>query len=327
MQSFQFVSAQSFSEVADLLGSDSMVLAGGTDLIPLMRDRIVLPRLIVDVNRVQGAGEVVVHQDGAAELGAVVRLTDVSNHPGVRRHYPALAQACAEVGTHQIRNVATLGGNLCQRPRCWYYRSGVSCLKSGGESCPAREGLNEYLAILGGGPCWAPHPSDPAVALVALGAEVTVRGRNGDTRIIPVGDLFVLPASRVDRETCLEPYEVIEQIKLRSELAGTGQAFYKVMQRQAWDFALVSIAVVWPKRGRQPRVVLGGVAPTPWAINPAAIPTAPRRNARAHTIDGWARQVAEQALKDARPLSQNGYKVDLAKNVMRKVLVETFRLA
>ncbi len=325
MQSFQLVSAHSFTEVVDLLGSDSVVLAGGTDLIPLMRERIVLPRLIVDVNKVSGAGEVVVHQDGAAELGAVVRLSDVTNHPGVRRHYPALAQACAQVGTHQIRNVATLGGNLCQRPRCWYYRSGVPCWKSGGESCPAREGLNEYLAILAGGPCWAPHPSDPAVALVALGAEVAVRGRNGNTRIVPVNDLFVLPSDRMDRETCLEPHEVIEQIRLPSQLAGTRQAFHKVMQRQAWDFALVSIAVVWPKRGRQPRVVLGGVAPTPWAVDPGAIPAAPRRNARARTIDQWARHVAEQALQGARPLSQNGYKVDLAKNVIRKVLLETFR--
>lgn len=324
MQSFRHTYARSFAEAAALLGPDALLLAGGTDLVPLMQERIAVPRLLVDVTRIPDGAAVAVAGAQGARIGAVARLGDLAGHAALRRLYPAFASACAHVGTKQIRTMATLGGNLCQRPRCWYYRSGVPCWKNGAAECPAQDGINDYLGILGGGPCWAPHPSDPAVALVALDARVTIRRGNQEVVEVPLVDLYVLPAVTPDRETVLQSDDVIERVTIPARLAGVRQLFVKVTQRQAWDFALVSVAIAWPRRRRRPRVVLGGVAPLPWFVDPEQLPPAPRSGTRQQAVELWSVHVADLLLRGAKPLSRNAYKVAMAKAIIRRALSESF---
>jgi xanthine dehydrogenase YagS FAD-binding subunit len=322
-----FYRASSFEEAAGLLRSAAAVLAGGTDLFPLLKDGLVKPVLLVFIGDIPGARAIRVTERGGARIGAAARLADIANHPGVRRFFPAVAQACRSVGTLQIRNTASLGGNLCQRPRCWYYRSGILCLKSGGQGCPAREGLGEALAVLGGGPCWAVHPSDPAVALLALDARVTIRRADGSTRETPLDEFYCLPQERLDRETRLEEGEIVERITIPPRYAGSRQRYVKVTQRAAWDFALVSAAVVWERRRLRPRIALGGLAPRPWLVESSRLDEPPVAHRRPDKVawELWAIRIAEQALRGSRAWSGNGYKIDLAKQLIRKMLLESWR--
>jgi len=315
MQGFEHDEVTSFADVRRKVGRRDVLIAGGTDLVPLMRDGLVTPRTVVNLKTIRNSAVIRASRTGAT-FGALALVADVAAHAGVQRAFPALAAACDAVGTPQIRNMATLGGNLCQRIRCWYFRQNVPCHKTGGRGCPAVEGLNEYLGILGGGPCHAPHPSDPAVALAALDARVHVRSANpgrkpGVTRI-SIADLYRTAARRRDAETILRPGDVIERITVPSKYAGARQVYLKATQRAEWDFALVSVAVVWPKaRGSTPRVVLGGVAPRPWEVEI-------RESGKGK---GWAQRVAEAAVAGAEPLSQNAYKVALARNLIAEALV------
>lgn len=320
MQSFRYVRAGSFQEAAALLARDGMALAGGTDLIPLLQEGLATPGMVVDLRRIPAASRIVVSQAAGARIGALSRLADLAGHAALRRRYPALVEACRQVGTPQIRHMGTLGGNLCQRPRCWYFRSAVPCWKTGAPVCPARDGMSEYLAVLGGGPCWAAHPSDLAVALLALDARVTVRQPDGASIDVPLDELFVLPAERMERETRLKAGEVIERVTLPARLGGVSQTFLKATQRQAWDFALVSVAAVWPRRRRQPRVALGGVAPRPWLVAAHDLPPRPLSRASRQAVEAWAAEVAECALRGATPLPHNGYKLDIARGLIRRVL-------
>lgn len=317
MQDFTHDAVTSFAQVRRKVGQRDVLIAGGTDLVPLLRDGLLAPRTVVDLKPVRGGAAIRASRAGAS-LGALALVADVAAHPGVRRWFPALAAAGDAVGTAQIRNMATLGGNLCQRIRCWYFRQNVSCHKTGGAGCPAVDGLNEYLGILGGGPCHAPLPSDPAIALAALDARVHVRRaartRPGRTRrmgSISIAQLFATAAKRRDAETILKPGDVIERVAVPGRYAGTTQTFLKATQRAEWDFALVSVAVVWPaRRGAVPRLVVGGVAPRPWEVAIAA----------AGSGRAWADGVANAAVAGARPLSQNAYKVELMRNLIREAL-------
>ena len=310
MQSFEHDEVTRFADVRRKVGRRDVLIAGGTDLVPLMREGLVAPRTVVNLKTVRGGAGIRVAKSGAV-LGALALVADIAEHAGVRRSFAALAAACDAVGTPQIRNMATIGGNLCQRIRCWYFRQHVPCHKTGGRGCPAVEGLNEYLGILGGGPCHAPHPSDPAVALAALDARIHVRlGRSGTIRL-SIADLYRTAAKRRDAETVLKPGDVIERISVPGKYAGAGQVYLKATQRAEWDFALVSVAVVWPKAsGSTPRVVLGGVAPQPWQIEI-------RETGKGK---GWAQRVAAAAVAGAHPLSQNGYKVELARKLIAEAL-------
>lgn len=314
MENFEHDEVTRFADVRRKVGRRDVLIAGGTDLVPLMRDGLVAPRTVVNLKTVRGGAGIRVAQSGAV-LGSLALVADIAEHAGVRRSFAALAAACDAVGTPQIRNMATIGGNLCQRIRCWYFRQNVPCHKTGGRGCPAVEGLNEYLGILGGGPCHAPHPSDPAVALAALDARVHVRwadpGRKPGVAPMSIATLYRTAAKRRDAETVLKPGDVIERISVPGKYAGTRQVYLKATQRAEWDFALVSVAVVWPKaRGSTPRVVLGGVAPRPWEVEI-------RETGKGK---GWARRVAEAAVAGAHPLSQNGYKVELARNLIAEAL-------
>jgi xanthine dehydrogenase YagS FAD-binding subunit len=296
----------------DLVGH--VAIGGGIDLLVTIEERLVAPATVVDVRGVAESLGVTATGDGSLRIGAAVRLADVAAHPRVREDYPALALACEQVGTPAIREMATLGGNLCQRPRCWYFRRNIRCHKNGGDSCPAREGENQYLAILEGGPCFIVHPSDPAVALVALDATIEIAGAHG-RREVPAADFFVLPRERMERETVLADGELVIGVRLGAEAAGGVQRYVKLMQRETWDFALVSLAAVRRADG-EVRLVLGGVSPRPYRIYTSVEEEVTSGGLDEDTIAG----LAERALLDAVPLGKNGYKVELAASLLRDAI-------
>jgi xanthine dehydrogenase YagS FAD-binding subunit len=301
---------------ARLAAPGAAPLGGGTDLLVCIREDLARPETLVDLTRIPSAREVIVREDGGLRLGGSVRLSELARHPDVRARFAALAEASESVGTPALRNMGTIAGNLCQRPRCWYLRSGFACYKNGGDGCPAASGENQYHAILGGGPCYIVHPSDPAVALVALEAEVEIRSTGsagGVVRRIPIADFYVLPSERLDHETVLAHGEYVSAVEIPARSAGGVQFYEKVMQRAGWDFALVSLAGVRRRDGAV-RLVLGGVAPKPWRVSESVEEDVAVGGLSADDLG----TLAERALYDARPLGRNGYKVEMAAAVLRR---------
>jgi xanthine dehydrogenase YagS FAD-binding subunit len=293
-----------------------MPLGGGTDLLVAIEERLASPRTLVDLRTIPGSGDVVLQQDASVTIGAAARIADLARDRQIASSFPALARACNAVGTPALRHMGTLGGNLCQRPRCWYFRRNISCFKSGGSSCPAKDGENQYLAILDGGPCYAVHPSDPAVALTALEGSVVVSSTRGSRRVA-MSDLYLLPSERANRETTLEADEIISAITIPAESVGGTQRYHKLMQRDSWDFALVSAAACKRMDGGV-RIVLGGVAPRPWRVNSSV-----EEDVASGGLDDDAiATLAERALLDAKPLSKNAYKVEMAGSLLRQVMAE-----
>ena len=314
---FAYHPARSLDDALTVLGEPgSMPLGGGTDLLVLVEEGLARPERLVDLRRIPGARGIERLADGTIRIGAAARIDDVARSPLVRAALPALAEACEAVGTPALRAMGTLGGNLCQRPRCWYFRRGIPCLKSGGDACPAVEGENQYLAILEGGPCHIVHPSDPAVALTALEAMVEVAGGDGGVRRVPIGEFFVLPAERLDGETALAPGEIVAAVEIPPGAGGV-QRYHKLMQRDAWDFALVSLAAVRRENG-DVRLVLGGVAPRPFRVNGSIEEDVASGNLEAEDVV----TLADRALYDAAPLSKNGYKLALAAALLRRGIAE-----
>jgi len=315
MHPFAYHRATSDSDATARLGGGASPLGGGTDLLVLVREDLARPTELVDLRYIPGWRGIDEAADGGFSIGAGTRVSEIAGDTRVRTALPALALACESVATPAIRHMATLGGNLCQRPRCWYFRRSIPCLKNGGIDCPAVPGENQYHAILSGGPCHIVHPSDPAVALVALDATVEITGPAG-TRTLPIEGFFRTPRQRLDTETALEPGEVVSRITIPRESRGP-QRFEKLMQRASWDFALVSLAAVRRTDG-DVRMVLGGVAPVPWRVG-----TSIEEDVAAASLDeDTIATLVERALYDARPLSKNGYKVRLAGALLRRAMEE-----
>ena len=309
--------------VASLEIPDTYALGGGTDLLTCVEDGIATPAAVVDLRAIAELDEITVLPDGGLRIGAAARVSDIAAHEIVRARFPVLADACAAVGTPALRNMGTLGGNLCQRPRCWYFRRAISCFKNGGSSCPARDGENQYHAIVDGGPCYIVHPSDPSVALTALDAEIEIAGPTAASRI-PITRFFVLPRDRMDSETVLRPGEVVSAVTISdafdvkpSNRQTSKQVFRKVMQRGAWDFAIVSIAATKRADGAV-RIVLGGVAPRPWRVSESVEEDVASGGLDEDSITA----LADRALYDAEPLSKNAYKVTLAGSLLREAIRE-----
>ena len=294
----------------------SVPMGGGTDLLVSLDEGFVSASSVVDLRGITNADRIEPMPDGGLRIGAAARIHEIAEHAVVREQYKCLAEACDVVGTPALREMGTIGGNLCQRPRCWYLRRGISCYKSGGNSCPAKDGENQYHAILDGGPCYIVHPSDPAVALTALDAQVEISGRSAP-RLVEIADFYVLPSERLDHETILQPGEFISSVIVPSGSAGKGQSYIKLMQRGAWDFALVSCAAVRRKNG-DVRIVLGGVAPRPWRVPESLEEDVAAGGLEEDTIA----TIAERALYDAQPLSENGYKIKLAETLIRRSIAE-----
>jgi xanthine dehydrogenase YagS FAD-binding subunit len=222
---FQYRQATSIDDACQQLRAPGAVpLGGGTDLLVAIAEEISRADLLVDLRDIPGSAEVRRLDDGRVRIGASARVADLASDALIRQHFPALAQAADVVGTPALRHMGTIGGNLCQRPRCWYFRRAIPCLKNGGSTCPAVDGENQYLAILDNGPCHIVHPSDPAVALSALGATVEISSAAGH-RAVPIGEFYVLPSQRLTHETVLENGEFVSAIVLPSEASGGLQRY------------------------------------------------------------------------------------------------------
>lgn len=323
MRSFDYVSATALPAVLDLLrapddGGMTRPLAGGTDLLTLMKSDIVQPDHLVDIKRlVELDDRIAVTTDGLS-IGALATLAEIEDDPLVRDLCPALSQAASLAATPQLRNMATIGGNLLQRPRCWYYRSEhVQCWLKGGDDCPAHEGENQLHALFGGGPCYAVHPSDLATVLVAAQATIQIRSIDGE-RSVSLADFFTLPDEQRRTENILRDDELIAAVTIPPAPVGTRAVYLKAMERKVWAFALVGVAAIVTLNDDQvtaARMALGGVAPIPWRVTAAEAALQGGR-LDAATIE----RAAAAALVEAQPLAKNGYKVPLAQALIRRAL-------
>lgn len=319
MFNFELVNPKTLESVPTLLSrnwGETMLLAGGTDVLDLLKERLAQPKRLINLKSIPGLSYI--KADEGLEIGALTTIAEIAENPEVRQNYAALAEAAESIATPQLRNMGTLGGNLCQRPRCWYFRKkDLVCLKKGGELCFAVEGLNKYHCIFGGGPSFIVHPSDAAPALMALGARLDLLGGTG-RRSLALADFYQLPEDNLMRENVLGPNELIAAVKVPAPAAGTKSTYLKFREKQSHDFAIVSVAVVLQMAGKvcqQARLVLGGVAPIPWRV-PAA---EAELQGKALTAAVLAK-AAEAATANAIPLSQNGYKVQLTKVMVRRAL-------
>jgi xanthine dehydrogenase YagS FAD-binding subunit len=300
-------------------GADVRFLAGGTTLLDLMKLNVETPARVVDINRLPFA-KVEATPDGGLRIGATVRNSDLAYHPTVRRDYLVLSEAILAGASAQLRNMATTAGNLLQRTRCMYFRdTAMPCNKrEPGSGCPAIGGSNRTLAVLGTSEsCIATNPSDMNVALAALEATVHVQGTKG-TRAVPIGEFHLLPGQTPERETVLEPGDLITHVTLPPPVAGSKQLYLKLRDRASYEFALASAAVVLTLasgRVTRARVALGGVGTKPWR-SPEAEAALVGQPAEAASF----RRAAEAALRDARPQSENAFKIELAKRCLAHAL-------
>ncbi|MBV8846563.1 MAG: FAD binding domain-containing protein [Bryobacterales bacterium] len=288
--------------------------SGGTDLLGLVKERIVKPDVLINLRTLKGL-DTISSAAGGVNIGGQVTLETLSRDPRIRRDYTVLAEAAESVATPQIRNFGTLAGNVCQRPWCWYYRNGFPCFKAGGNQCFSITGENQFHAIFGGGPSYIVHPSDTAPALVALDARFKIIGPAGE-RTVPAADFFVLPKQNAARENVLAEDEVLASIQLPSPRAGQRSTYHKEMDREAWTHAVVSAALVLEMDKdicRSARIVLGGVAPIPWRV-----PDAEKLLAGQRITPDLAAKAAEAALAGANPLAKNAYKVPLTKAIVQR---------
>ena len=296
-------------------------IAGGQDLLTTMKDYTSRPVRVVNLKNIRGLNQIKVNGRGLT-IGALVTLSELEEHAEVRKSFPGLAEAAHSIATPQIRNLGTVGGNLCQRPRCWYFRlEEVNCLKKGGSECYAANGENKYNAIIGGGPSYIVHPSDLAPMLLALGASATVVGATGK-RVIPLDKFFTLPSEgNIRRENVLKNEEIITEITVPASAVAARSTYLKFKERESLDFALASAAVAVQLAANQTvrdaRIVLGGVAPIPWRV-PAAEKFV---TGKSLTPDVLA-ETAKIALADAKPLEKNAYKVPLAQTLVRRALAK-----
>ncbi|MGQ9577858.1 MAG: FAD binding domain-containing protein [Candidatus Aminicenantales bacterium] len=309
---FQLVEPQNLRELTAFLAKtngSSMPLAGGTDLMTLVKDRILRPEVVVDLSPLQELRGIRKDQAGVY-VGTMTTIKELASDLVIEKNFPGLRHAALSIGSPQLRNVGTVGGNLCQRPRCWYFRDPLfNCRKKGGSRCFAAKGRNKYHAIFGGGICHIVHPSDLAPALISLEARVKILSPGGE-REMPLENFFALPSVSVRQENILQPGEILTEVTIPSPPPGRKSIYLKFTERSSWDFAVVSVAASGIIEGRRiikPRVILGGVAPIPW-----------RLQGFESRIDGRELKEAAvaaaalEALEEARPLEENRYKVDLA---------------
>jgi xanthine dehydrogenase YagS FAD-binding subunit len=322
MKPFAYTRATSVQEAVTLLGRNgdgaARLLAGGTDLLTLIKAGVASPAHLVDIKRVADLDDRIEQTPDGLEIGALATLADLEASAVLREQWTALAEAAAVAATPQLRNMATIGGNLLQRPRCWYYRSPhLDCWLKGGTECPARDGESQQHAILGGGPCWAVHPSDLAGSLLALDTEARLQGPEGK-RTLPIGELFAAPEEQRRTETVVRPDEILLSLRMPRPPAGTRSTYLKAMDRKSWSFALVGVASCLRLAGRRiehARLVLTGVAPVPWRSEAAE----QQLIGEEAGPDLFAR-AAEAALASARPLRHNAYKLPLARALIRRAL-------
>ncbi len=325
MKSFDYYKPTTVNQTVSLLTKyqeKAAILAGGSDLFGLMKDRIEGPKLkvarhIIDIKGIKNL-RFIKEQKSGLKIGAATTITDIMTSDLIAKRYPILIQAAKQVAVPQIRNVGTLGGNLCQRPRCWYFRGRLfaDCLRKGGGNCYAQAGENQYHAVLGGDICCMVAPSDMAPALAALDAKVEITGPKG-TKLVPISQFYVSPEKNIMRETLLSAQEMLTAVEIPAPVKGAKGIFLKVKERQAFDFGLVSVAVNLLLRGNtvaDARIVFGNVAPVPV------------RSAKAEAVlkgkdvKQAAAAACAAAAEGTRPLEGNKYKVQVMKGILEDAL-------
>jgi xanthine dehydrogenase YagS FAD-binding subunit len=338
MNRFFWVSAKTISEAASISsttvaeamtaiddepgpGKGALLKAGGIDLLDLLKEGLVQPGTVVNLREIPQLDTIVNEADGSLRIGALATLANLAAHPLLRRRYPALTAAAAASASPQIRNVATLGGNLLQRPRCWYFRATeYRCLRKGGEHCFAISGENQYHAIFNNMPCAIVHPSTAATVLVALGATLELINRNGKVRQSLLEEFFVTPQEDVTRENSLHSQEILTAIRVPPLGAGVRMAHLKQGERDSFDWPLadVAVAIDLASNGncRSAAIILGAAAPVPFRAKAAEKILAGRR-----LDDHVAREAGQAALDGATPLSKNAYKLPLFETLVRRAIL------
>jgi xanthine dehydrogenase YagS FAD-binding subunit len=329
MKAFEWINASSVNEAVQLLATPAAPadideaprpIAGGQDLLTTMKEYTSRPSRVVNLKSIRGLDRIEGDGRKGLTVGALVTLTQLEENASVKANFPGLAEAAHSVASPQIRNLGTVGGNLCQRPRCWYFRlEEVICLKKGGSECYAATGENKYHAIIGGGPSFIVHPSDLAPMLVALGASVSVAGPQGK-RIIPLEKFFTLPSQgSIRRENVLNNEDIVTHITVPASAFASHSHYLKFKERDSLDFAIAAVAAAVElqndKTVKQARIVLGGVAPIPWRVPAAEQFLVGKKMDRA-----VLNEVANLALAEARPLEKNAYKIPLTKTLVRRAL-------
>jgi xanthine dehydrogenase YagS FAD-binding subunit len=319
VKAFKYARATAEADAVALAsaGPSTAYIAGGTELLNLMRDGLLAPDLLVDVNAVPADG--IVWGRDAVRIGALSSMTAVAGDARIRTRLPVLSEALSASASAQVRNMASIGGNLMQRTRCWYFRDAATPCNTRvpGSGCPAIEGENRWHAILGGSEhCIKVHPSDLAVALTALDATILIRDAEGERRV-PIGDFYRLPGSTPHVETVLPRGGLIVGVEIPSGMTGFRSGYRKVRDRASFEFALVSVAVSLDMDGdsvREARIALGGVAPRPWrAVEAEAV-------LRGRRLESGVPAAAEAAVRGAVPREHNGFKVELVRRTLADVL-------
>ncbi|HYA06975.1 MAG TPA: FAD binding domain-containing protein [Xanthobacteraceae bacterium] len=302
-------------------GDTAIVKASGIDLIDLLKEGLLKPAKIISLSKVPGLDQVAEENDGSLKIGPMMTLAALADHPLVRQRYPALADALRGSASPQIRNVATVGGNLLQRPRCWYFRSqAYRCLRKGGGHCFAISGENQYHGIFNNMPCAIVHPSTAATVLVALGATIELSGPDGAARRILLENFFVLPDRDLQRENDLQPREILTAIRLPKPAANLRMAHLKQGEKDSFDWPLADVAVVLDLDSgvcKRASIVLGAAAPAPHRAKAAEAAILGQR-----IDENVAAAAARAALTGATPLSKNGYKLPLFEALVRRAIVK-----
>jgi xanthine dehydrogenase YagS FAD-binding subunit len=323
MATFQLYQPMELGGALDLLrrfGPDAWILSGGMDTFDWLKDRAKSPKVVVDLGAIEELRGITVSDQGI-RIGAMATVSDVATHPEIMERYPLLAQAAAKVATPQIRNQGTLGGNLSQDARCWYYRSGWPCYRAGGNTCYANApaALNREHAIFEASRCVAVSPSDVSTALVALGAQIEIRSQRG-ARTVAAENFFIGPSTDITRMSVLQPNDILTAVRVGPEWVGKPYYFEKVSDRQSWDFALANVASVLDVQDgtvRAARVVVGGVAARPLRLKRVESLVTGRR-----IDDATLEEAGQAAVQGARPLQYNAYKVALTRNLVKRAIRE-----
>lgn len=321
MKNFEIAQPQSAEQVLALLskgGEKISLMAGGTDLLTEIKEGVVEPDLVVDLGAIKELAFIRKGRDGM-HIGAMTTVADLASDPAIRTDYPGLHEAAFSVATPQLRNVGTVGGNLCQRPRCWYYRDAkFFCRKKGGSQCFASRGRNKYHAIFGGGICHIVYPSDLAPMLIALDADVVIVSPGGE-KVLPLGEFYALPSKNVRRENNLNPNEFLREVRIPPAKKGDRSTYVKLKERETWDFALASAAVKATVAGgsfSDVKIILGGVAPIPWRLEKVEQGIMKRK-----LNESLIKEAARAALQEARPLEENAYKIALVETLLVRSLL------
>jgi len=331
MRPFEHLTVHEASEAVSALAeagekageNTTRLIAGGTDLLPLLKDGLVAPDRLIDIKPARALRYLAFEDDGSVRIGALTTLAEIERNATLAERLPILPQSVADAATSQLRAMATVGGNLLQRSRCWYFRGPFDCWLKGGDTCYMRNGENKYAAIFEQGPCRSAHPSDLAPALVALDASVTIAGASG-VRTVPVAELLAPPTQDDRIEHRLRSGELLTEIHIPAQPSNSHGVYLKAMDRRAWAFALVSAAAqltLEDGKVTQARLALGGVANVPWRV------TAAETLLEGQTLTpDLAAQAAELAIAGAAPLEHNRYKTPLARELARRALLSAAKM-